>query len=537
MAPLNGTRAAIYARFSSDKQSDASIEDQVHRARSWLKANGSDPDTALVFSDFAVSGASMDRPGMRSLQEAIERGTLGVIVTESVDRISRDVEDAAAFRKLVTRRGVDLACLDGTRLTAGGKNDALMFGMRSLFAEQYRIDLADKTLRGLEGRARAGAPTGGVAFGYRVVSTPDKGIEINPDQAAIVRRIFSMHTGGYSLAGIATALNAEGVAPPRPNSRRAGAGWMHTGIRSMLLNESYVGRWSYGTREWIKVPGTNIRRPQARKAGALVTQERPDLAIVDLETFAQVQARFAARKGIARAKRTFMLSGILHCGRCRGPMHFTGPKERPYFGCSAARQRGTCDNRRNIPVPVAEGLIVETICARLESCMDAVREIVVEEIRTWAAALPDRGADLRRDVDKRARQIDNLLSALADDYSKALAEKLRALETLQRTAEAELANVTTEAPVLPSPAVIMERVRTLAGLRELPTDVARARLRALTEDGKVYCEPQDDQTFALRWGLLTGPVLQPEMPKAAPRVISGTGFRTLLVAGARFVRR
>lgn len=84
MAPLSNARAAIYARFSSDKQSDASIEDQVHRAREWLRVSGADPDAAQVFSDYAVSGASMDRPGMRALQDAIERGTVDVIVTESV---------------------------------------------------------------------------------------------------------------------------------------------------------------------------------------------------------------------------------------------------------------------------------------------------------------------------------------------------------------------------------------------------------------------------------------------------------------------
>jgi site-specific DNA recombinase len=66
MGTLNGLRFAVYARFSSDRQSDASIEDQVHRARAFIAAQAGTLDPAMVFADFAVSGASMDRPGMRS---------------------------------------------------------------------------------------------------------------------------------------------------------------------------------------------------------------------------------------------------------------------------------------------------------------------------------------------------------------------------------------------------------------------------------------------------------------------------------------
>ena len=54
---------AIYARYSSDKQSEASIEDQVRRCREHIERSGGDPDRALVFSDYGISGASLQRPG------------------------------------------------------------------------------------------------------------------------------------------------------------------------------------------------------------------------------------------------------------------------------------------------------------------------------------------------------------------------------------------------------------------------------------------------------------------------------------------
>lgn len=60
---LAGRRVAVYARFSSDRQRDSSIEDQVARCRRWIEERGGVLAQALVFADFAISAASMDRPG------------------------------------------------------------------------------------------------------------------------------------------------------------------------------------------------------------------------------------------------------------------------------------------------------------------------------------------------------------------------------------------------------------------------------------------------------------------------------------------
>lgn len=143
---------AIYARFSSDKQSGASIDDQVHRARAHVAAQGVDPAGCIVYADHALSGATLARPGLQAMLAAVERGELDTIVCESVDRLSRDAHEALGMRKRLAYRGVTLECLDGTRIGgAGDKNGLLMFGLRSMLGEQYLVDLADKTRRGLEG--------------------------------------------------------------------------------------------------------------------------------------------------------------------------------------------------------------------------------------------------------------------------------------------------------------------------------------------------------------------------------------------------
>ena len=100
MQPLTG-RPAIYARFSSARQDERSIDDQVRRCRAHLNDRSSDVE---VFADYAVSGAGLNRPGFEALMTAVDSGLVTAIVTEDISRISRDFADAAhIFRRLQYR--------------------------------------------------------------------------------------------------------------------------------------------------------------------------------------------------------------------------------------------------------------------------------------------------------------------------------------------------------------------------------------------------------------------------------------------------
>ncbi len=81
-------RAGIYARFSSDLQDNRSITDQVSLARKYAETRGF--KTAGVYEDAAISGASVvNRPGLQRLLGDAGAGKLDVLVTESLDRLSR----------------------------------------------------------------------------------------------------------------------------------------------------------------------------------------------------------------------------------------------------------------------------------------------------------------------------------------------------------------------------------------------------------------------------------------------------------------
>jgi DNA invertase Pin-like site-specific DNA recombinase len=203
-------KVALYARYSSDNQRDASIEDQLRLCR--LHAGKQDWTVVDSYTDRAISGASLLRPGIQELMQDAMRGRFAVVLAEAMDRLSRDQEDIAGFFKRMAFAGVRIVTLyegDVTHLHVGLKGTT-----NALFLK----DLADKTRRGLRGRIEDGKSGGGLCFGYDVVKQftpngePIRGDRtINLAEAAIVRRIFDDYIAGKSSRAIAWELNKEGV--------------------------------------------------------------------------------------------------------------------------------------------------------------------------------------------------------------------------------------------------------------------------------------------------------------------------------------
>ncbi len=188
-------RAVIYARYSSDLQSEASIEDQAHNCRSRIDAEGW--ELIDTYSDRAVSGASTLRPGYQQLLMDARAGLIDVIVAEALDRLSRDQEDIAALYKQLTFAGVKLITL------AEGEINELHVGLKGTMNALFLKDLAQKTHRGLAGRVRDGKSGGGRAYGYDVskaldeAGNPIRGDQrVNEQEATIIRRHRDHHGGG-----------------------------------------------------------------------------------------------------------------------------------------------------------------------------------------------------------------------------------------------------------------------------------------------------------------------------------------------------
>jgi Resolvase, N terminal domain len=102
-------RVSIYARYSSDKQREASIEDQVRLCEERAAREGW--RVVKRYTDHAISGASLMRRGIQALMQDAQSGKFDVVLTESLDRISRDQEHIAGVYKRLRFAGVKIHTL------------------------------------------------------------------------------------------------------------------------------------------------------------------------------------------------------------------------------------------------------------------------------------------------------------------------------------------------------------------------------------------------------------------------------------------
>ena len=135
-------RTVIYARYSSENQRDASIEDQIRSCRKRIEDEGW---TYLhAYTDHAMSGASRLRPGYQRLLEDARAGEFDIVMAEALDRLSRDQEDIAALFKQLSFCNVRIVTL------SEGEISELHVGLKGTMNALYLKDLALKTRRGLD---------------------------------------------------------------------------------------------------------------------------------------------------------------------------------------------------------------------------------------------------------------------------------------------------------------------------------------------------------------------------------------------------
>jgi site-specific DNA recombinase len=326
-------RAAIYARFSSDLQNDRSISDQIALCREVCERNGF--AVVQTFEDRAISGTSaINRPGFAAMMHAAEAKTFDVLVSEDVDRISRDQGDWHAARKRLDFLGIQIH-------TATGKVGKMDGAERALMGEMFIKNLVIHTRRGLEGVIRDGRHAGGRAYGYR----PAGELEIIENEAEIVRRIFTEYADGKSPRDIAHDLNSDGIKPPRGDSWNASTinGNKQRG-HGMLLNELYVGRIVWNKVRMIKDPATGKRISRPNPPDQYRLAEAPHLRIVNDDLWQKAQARkqVVSNRDPSKPrqnKRRRILSGLLRCGSCGGGMSSIGERNgTARIQCSAFKE-------------------------------------------------------------------------------------------------------------------------------------------------------------------------------------------------------
>lgn len=450
-------RAVVYARFSSDLQRQASIDDQVEVCRRYIRAQGW--ELTQSYDDRAMSGSSAFRPGFQRLLADAEARRFDVVVCEAIDRLGRNLADVAGFFDRLSFHRVQVHAISLGLVTQ------MHVGIMGTMAQMYISDLREKTKRGQLGRARAGRIPGGIAYGYDVVPPAPGSKEagerrINPAEAEIVQRIFRDYAVGKSPRVIARELNQERI--PGPGGRP----WGDTTIRGqvdrgtgLLNNTLYIGRLSWNRCSYTKDPRTGKRVARVNHADQYEVVEVPELRIVGDELWERVRARQnIVRFEIGRDdggnalnrahRRQFLLSGLLTCGCCGGGYTIIG-KDR--YGCATRRIKGICHNarpisRHHIEARVLSGLRERMLTPALVEEFVRTFEQELAALQRQSASKQARAKDQLLDIEKR---LNGVLRAIENGaWNDALKQRLDDLEAQKKQLQAELAAAEAPAPAV-----------------------------------------------------------------------------------------
>lgn len=364
---------AIYARYSSDAQNPTSVEDQIALCKK-LIADQFGPAIIASYSDSAISGATMQRPGILALLAAVKKKQVDLVVAEGIDRLSRSMKDIATIHETLTNYGVKIYTAHE------GLVNELHIGFKGTMNALYLKDLREKTKRGMTARIEAGYILNNLAYGYKIKREYDKkgnlikGLrEINPEEAVVVRRIFEDFVAGKSCTQIASDLNSEGIPSPtgkkwvRYALRSQGEGRVHHGI---LSNEIYRGLFVYNKTRVVFDPVTGVKRAIANPESERIKLDVPELRIIDDNLWNAVQHRFKEHgKKQKKPPREYrsnarQLTNLVFCGVCGGAKHIASKNR---YVCATARYSKGCRNARGTPDEIIRGEVFAHLYRRVRN--------------------------------------------------------------------------------------------------------------------------------------------------------------------------
>lgn len=386
-----GSSAVIYARYSSAKQRDVSIDDQLRACRSFCGREGL--TIAREYSDRAISGRRNDRPQFQQMIAAAPESDF--VVVYSMDRFSRDKYDAPVYKSLLAKVGVQV--VSATEHIPDGPEGALMERVIEGIAAYYSLDLARKVKRGMEGNAIKGLYNGYPVFGY---SVEDGRYVINEDEAEIVREVYSRYLRGESVSSIAHNLADRGY------KTMGGKPASYNMVYRMLRNEKYVGVY-----QWDQVR---------------IEDGMPQ--IISRSEF-EAASNMSIPKRTSEIQTDYLLTGRLFCGECGCPMRGEAAhgrtKRYAYYGC-----KNRC---RRIRKEVIEGAVSEAVIEVMDD-PNTARMIARRIVEGY-----DGGGSLKvceQQMKANERAMKNLIDAIASvgldqGMEKKLAELRRERETLE----------------------------------------------------------------------------------------------------------
>lgn len=463
-------KAVIYARFSSSRQREESIEGQVKECKAFAKYNGY--EVIHIYADRAISGRTTDRPEFQRMIADSEQQKFAYVIVYTFDRFSRDSYASAMYKHKLKANGVRV--LSAKERTDDSPAGVLMERVFEGFAEYYSLELAQKVKRGMRLNATKGIwPSGAAPFGYK---KDENGLLVqNPKQIPALIRVFEMAAQDYQFKEIADYLNMQGFRSP--NARGQGL-FTYDRVQTILRNPIAIGRFV-----WNDVTLENYNSCQ----------------VILEELFDSVQCRLKNKRRVGSRQLTktsnYALARKIYCGNCGRPMHGSSGKSHTgvthyYYRCSS-HVRGYHDctmpniNRNQLEEAIADEIV------KILSDEETIRTIAKQAIATIKTD-PDENPELQamqRHLYELKGQAEKICDAIATmGINELLSARLLSLQEQIKKQEAQLA---TFSPRMKAPVITEEMI--IFYLQHIPSEDRQRLLDELVQS--VVVTKKDSDAF------------------------------------------
>ncbi len=403
--------AVIYARYSSDAQTEQSIEGQLRVCEEFAKKN----DYLIVdtYIDRAMTGTNDNRYDFQRMLKDSAKKQWQVVLVYKLDRFARNRYESILNRKRLTDNGVSLvSAMENIPDTPEGK---LFTSIIEGYNEYFSEDVRQKVKRGMrETRMKGLYQGGGIPYGYKV---ENRKIIIDEETAEVVRYIFEQYALGVFTKDIIASLNNRGIL-------HYGKPWAMNTVYGILGNEKYSGKY-YHEEELI---------------------ENMYPRIVSDETFQIVRKKIKQNKHGKRSVRAvYLLRHKLRCGYCGQPISADTGTARDktvvhYYKCLGRKKYRNGCQKTILKKEFLEEMVVNSIIEELEKPSNI--DNIVKGIMKRQDQKPDeRGALslLIKEKQRVDRTLDNMMSALERGIvSRTANKRINELENQQDELERQI---------------------------------------------------------------------------------------------------